>query len=191
MTISRIEVNEYQCVKCGYKWINRINGKDGPIPKRCAKCKCQYWGSDPGPMTPKESGLRRRIKGMKKLYGFIAFPWGDPSLADCWDSELAEEFLNLNPRPTIAELKHALYGPDVILRLNSQNTARQYIPDLERPGHIKYDDKERIKFAKQDAQKQQEQMRQMIKERNSDSAQKERDLGSKGVDQRRRLTFGD
>ena len=28
MTISRIQVNEYHCVKCGYKWINRFNGKD-------------------------------------------------------------------------------------------------------------------------------------------------------------------
>jgi hypothetical protein len=28
MPIQRIEVSEYQCIHCSYKWINRANGKD-------------------------------------------------------------------------------------------------------------------------------------------------------------------
>jgi len=43
MTIYVIRVKEYECAKCGHKWINRINGKDGPIPERCAKCKRVNW----------------------------------------------------------------------------------------------------------------------------------------------------
>jgi len=39
MPISKIEVDEYECLRCGYKWINRINDKDGAVPDRCAKCK--------------------------------------------------------------------------------------------------------------------------------------------------------
>jgi hypothetical protein len=43
MTIYVIRIKEYECDKCGYKWINRINGKDRPIPERCAKCKRVNW----------------------------------------------------------------------------------------------------------------------------------------------------
>jgi predicted Zn-ribbon and HTH transcriptional regulator len=43
MTIYVIRIKEYECAKCGYKWIDRINGKDGPIPERCAKCKRVNW----------------------------------------------------------------------------------------------------------------------------------------------------
>jgi phage FluMu protein Com len=56
MTIYVIRVKEYECAKCGHKWINRINGKDGPIPERCAKCKRVNWngGLEIG-TTPEEN----------------------------------------------------------------------------------------------------------------------------------------
>ena len=104
MTISRIEVNEYQCVKCGYRWINRFNGKEGPIPKRCAKCKKCNWNDEKGGITPEENGLRRRIKGMKKLYEYSSTYWDTPSITDYWNTGLADRFLNLNPRPLLWSL---------------------------------------------------------------------------------------
>ena len=33
-------------IKYEYKWINRVNGKDGPVPKRCAKYKRLNWDRD-------------------------------------------------------------------------------------------------------------------------------------------------
>src|SRR5215831_18613035 len=39
MPCRKIEVTEYQCAKCSYKWINWIKGKEGPKPKRCSNCK--------------------------------------------------------------------------------------------------------------------------------------------------------
>jgi len=42
--------------KCGYKWINRINGKEGPKPKRCAKCK--KWDWEEGYLSPLEKRIR-------------------------------------------------------------------------------------------------------------------------------------
>jgi phage FluMu protein Com len=43
MPIHEIQVKEYECAWCGYKWINRANGKDGDIPNKCAKCKRSAW----------------------------------------------------------------------------------------------------------------------------------------------------
>jgi hypothetical protein len=46
MPIHTVQVTEYECGHCGWKWINRINGKDRPIPLKCAKCKRLNW-NDP------------------------------------------------------------------------------------------------------------------------------------------------
>lgn len=43
MPIRRVEVNEYECIKCSYKWVSRVNGQDRPKPIRCAKCKRIDW----------------------------------------------------------------------------------------------------------------------------------------------------
>jgi hypothetical protein len=71
MGIARIEVNEYTCELCGYKWVNRINGKDGPIPKRCAKCKHQHW--EKGKITSYEKAYRNALK---KRFGYFYYPGG-------------------------------------------------------------------------------------------------------------------
>jgi hypothetical protein len=68
MPIHEIQIKEYECAKCGYKWVNRINGKDGPIPDMCAKCKRVNWNNLSEDITPKENGLRRRINGFRELY---------------------------------------------------------------------------------------------------------------------------
>jgi hypothetical protein len=167
VTISRVEVNEYQCVKCGYKWINRVNGKDGPVPERCAKCKKYNWNSRKGKITPEEIGLRRRIKGMKQLHKGSSTYWNNPSIADYWNSKLADKFLTLNPRPSIAELRRVVYPPGLVIGLTSQNqyTRRGYVPDPQKPGWMKYDEKEYLKTLKLEAQKRQDTMQQIIHER--------------------------
>jgi hypothetical protein len=68
MSIHKVEVSEYTCGTCGWKWISRVNGKDRPVPQRCAKCKSRNWNR--GRITPEENGLRRRIRGFKTLYDY-------------------------------------------------------------------------------------------------------------------------
>ncbi|MGC2574951.1 MAG: hypothetical protein WA364_25850, partial [Candidatus Nitrosopolaris sp.] len=43
MPSRKVEVTEYECAKCSYKWINWINDKEGPKPKRCSRCKRSNW----------------------------------------------------------------------------------------------------------------------------------------------------
>jgi hypothetical protein len=173
MPVSKIQVNEYHCIKCGYKWINRINGKDGSIPTRCAKCKTLNW--DRNAISPKENGLRRRIKGFKQLYKNAGFYWGDSSIADCWSDEIIEKFLNLNPPPTITELGRIAEPPGLVKRpLTSQNQykRRGLVPDPEKPAWLKYDKEKYIKILKQEVQKRQQVMQQIIETRHLGSSVK-------------------
>ena len=169
MTISRIEVNEYHCVKCGYRWINRFNGKEGSIPKRCAKCKKRNWNGKREGITPEESGLRRRIKGMKKLYEYSSTYWDTPSIAGFWNSGLADRFLSLNPRPSVAELRQVIYPSGLVIVLNSQNqnTWRGYVPDPQKPGGMKYDEKEYLRTLRFEAKKRNDAMKQIINNRST------------------------
>ncbi len=159
--MTKVEVIEYECIKCRYKWINRVNGVDGPIPKRCSKCKRLNWNR--GSPTPKEIGMRRRIRSLKQIYEYQSIVvWRDEIH---WSEALIEKFLNLDPRPTIAELKRVLYAP--VIRLDSQNqyTRRGYVPDPNKPGWLKYDQEEYKKLLKADAKKQQKLMQQIIDSR--------------------------
>ena len=173
MPVSKIQVNEYHCIKCGYKWINRVNGKDGSIPTRCAKCKTSNWDRDA--ISPKVNGLRRRIKGFKQLYKYAGSYWSDHSIADCWSDELIEKFLNLNPPPTITELGRVAEPPGLVIRpLTSQNQykRRGLVPDPEKPGWLKYDKEKYIEILKQEAQKRQQVMQQIIETRHLGSSVK-------------------
>ena len=100
---------------------NRVNGKDGPIPNNCAKCKRTSWD---GMMSSKEIGLRVR------LYKFEGYPDGRQYRPNA----LCEKFLSLNPRPTMQELRQALcpLGWD-------PHKHRNKVPDSEKPGYLKYD----------------------------------------------------
>jgi hypothetical protein len=189
MTILRIEVNEYECLLCGYKWINRVNGKDGPIPERCAKCKKYGWnGQRKDAMTPEESGLRIRIKNLYKLYRLAVWRVSTPhiplshinefSMDDYLNPEVVARFLNLdNPRPTKLELLQALQPKGLALRLNSQNLHRleAYYPDPEKPGWLKHDKppyENYLKWLKYDTQKQQQAMQQIIEKHEQEQKRK-------------------
>lgn len=127
MPIHEIQLKEYECTWCGYKWINRVNGKDRPIPTRCASCKRRAWEKGyEDYITPEEEGLRRRIKNLEKLYHYES---------RYWPSGLCEEFLKIRPRPTTSELKQVFYPLGYDTR-----KSRSFIPDPDRPGHLKYDD---------------------------------------------------
>jgi len=170
MTVSRIEVNEYQCVLCKYKWINRINGKDGRFPNRCAKCKARNWNE--GKMTPKENGLRRRLRGMKKLYEHVAadFFISDPSISTCWDNELTEKFLGLYPRPTVDELRQVVLASGLAMGLTEYQKRyswKGFVPSIEHPHAWKYDKKEYLRILRSEAQKRQDIMRQIIVRRSN------------------------
>jgi hypothetical protein len=152
MPIESIQVLEYECVRCGYKWVNRINGQDGPVPKKCARCKRLGWnGEENNLITPREMGLRRRIKYFEMLYDNVSFYW---STEIEWPKGLCEKFLKISPRPTIGELRQVLF-PIGGLWLTSQNqdTGRGFVPDPDRPGWKKYDKEEYLKILKQEAQK--------------------------------------
>ena len=112
--------------------------------------------------------MRRRIRGFKELYKYAGDLWGDRSIANCWSSEITEKFFNLNPRPAITELKRVIYLPGLVITpLSSlyQCTRGGYVPDPERPGWLKYDKEKYIKILKQEAQKRQQVMQQIIEGR--------------------------
>jgi hypothetical protein len=163
MPIQKIEVSEYECTRCGYKWINRINGHDGPVPQKCAKCKRLGWnGGRKELINPAEMGLRRRIKYFERLYENVSF-YGSTEID--WPKGLCEIFLKINPRPTIGELKRVLYPPGGLwLTSQNQDTHRGYIPDPD-TGRMKYDNEEYLNILKQEAQKRIELMLQIMKSR--------------------------
>jgi hypothetical protein len=100
--ITRVEVNEYSCELCGYKWINRVNGKDGPVPRRCAKCKHQHW--ERGHLTSLEKSYQWALKkrfGYYRCVGRIS-PFGG------WN---VEENIKkyLQRRPSVEEMRVLLH----------------------------------------------------------------------------------
>jgi hypothetical protein len=136
-------------------------------------------------MIPKEVGLRRRVQNLYRVYYVSVWRLTDPlpdfdtfSVDDYLDRKVVTKFLNLDPRPTIEELRHVLFSPELKLRLNSQNQLRKeaWIPNPEKPGWRKRDRRpyhEYLKLVKADAQKQQEIMQQVIQSRLSRQGQKE------------------
>ena len=170
MTIQKIQVSEYTCEKCGYKWINRMDGKDGPIPERCARCKKNNWNGEKD-ITPEERGLRRRIQGFGELYRHAGSHWiaclDQADFTINWSSETTEKFLSLNPRPSIPELKQVVYPTGLAIKpLNSQNenTGLGFIPDPLKKKWIK-SPKEFMKLRRIEAGRRQEIMRQIIESR--------------------------
>jgi hypothetical protein len=173
MPIYKINVKEYSCAHCGYRWINRTNGKDGPIPKNCARCKRSNWNSGVSQRTRlQENGLRRRIKGFKEIYAlannyFNRDKYGITETI-IWSEELTEKFLNLTPPPTIPELKTVVFPPGLRLEpLDSQNHfyRRGCAPDPERPGYLKYSPKSWITLRREEAETRQKLMQRIIDSR--------------------------
>lgn len=95
-----IEAIEYECERCGYKWINR---REKPKPRYCAKCKHPKWDSTR--MSRYEKALRyrvRRLDGMIK----IGEMFGNRYLVN---TDICTRFLYTEPRPTIEELTHVIH----------------------------------------------------------------------------------
>jgi hypothetical protein len=138
MPILKVEVNEYRCVHCDYIWTNRINGKEGSVPKRCAKCKRTNWNQ--GSINAKEVGLRRRIKGFNKLY-FYKYDDKMRNLIK-WNPDVCGKFLNMEPRPTLEQLERVIYSSPLGRYNNgyARYRHRGWIPDLDNPGYLKYDE---------------------------------------------------
>jgi len=138
-------------------WINRVNGKDGPVPQRCAKCKRFGWidgqhvDRNPNPITDEERGL------MMRLYKFEASKkpgyWTTPRAPDYvfhttqyTPNELCKKFLSLKPRPRIDQLKYVLepLGPEArkILKnyTNRSSSFKEYIKKNSPELHKTYED---------------------------------------------------
>ena len=109
MPIYEIQTKEYQCSWCGYRWTNRFNGKDGPIPNKCAKFKRPNW-NDGKPaaniISPKERGLRRRIRDLNKFY--LRNRYYDRSAE--WPLNVYEKFLYIRPRPFYKNAFRLIYA---------------------------------------------------------------------------------
>lgn len=168
MPISKIEIKEYQCFKCGYKWTNRVNGKNGPIPKRCAACKKETWNRKS--LTREGVGIRKRIRNLKDVYRSVNSYCNDTYLCpDYWDSELAESFLDLDPPPSLEELRHALYPRGLVMDLRHHPySGTRWYPDPQESGRLKCDRppyRNYLRLVQQDAHRRQRAMRQIIKER--------------------------
>src|SRR5215208_4892617 len=99
------------------------------------------------------------------------------SVDDYLNRKVVTKFLNLDPRPTIEELRQVLFSPELKLGLNSQNQLRKeaWIPNPEKPGWFKRDRRpyhEYLKLVKAHAQKQEQIMQQVIQSRLSRQGQK-------------------
>ena len=96
-----IQAIEYECYRCWYTWISRI---EKAKPRCCAKCKNPEWDSPR--MTSDEKYLRyclRRVDGTKKrglLGDYIE------------NTTTCNKFLYGDPRPTITKLHRVLNAFD-------------------------------------------------------------------------------
>jgi hypothetical protein len=149
MPCRKVEVTEYECAKCSYKWINWINGIEGQTPKRCAKCK--RWDWDEGKLSRIEKRLRREI--LKIEVNEIRFPGIGGTELYSIPTDICATFLSLYPRPTVRELNVVL-NPICYLgnydynHHNHTGTCSDqiyccpgWIPKPDKPGHYGYDEK--------------------------------------------------
>jgi hypothetical protein len=102
MPSRKVEITEYECAKCSYKWINRING---PKPKRCSKCK--RWDWEEGYLSRNEKQLRLDL--LKIENNQIKYPTlvGDTGICSI-PTDICATFLSIWPRPTEEELRIVL-----------------------------------------------------------------------------------
>ena len=100
-----VEVTEYECAKCSYKWINRINGKDGQKPIRCAKCK--RWDWEEGFLSIIEKRLRRDLLRIESVETPHPTMFGKTGISIA-PTDLCASFLSIYPRPTVQELETVL-----------------------------------------------------------------------------------
>lgn len=69
------------------------------------------------------------------------------SIADSWNNELVEEFLNLNPRPTAEELMVVVHGEKIGFNSpTNQCKQKGYVQDPENLRKTKYDKDEFLRI---------------------------------------------
>ncbi len=142
MPIHKILVKEFECKHCQYRWVNRINGRDGPTPERCARCKRKNWLEGPGKeISPKERGLRRIIRGFTQLYENDCYYSTHIKNLIGWDENLCERFLNIKPRPSIKEIELVVYSSPLKRYNNGSDYYRmkQKVPVKGEPGQFRTD----------------------------------------------------
>jgi hypothetical protein len=144
-----IEVTEYECAKCSYKWINRINGKDGRKPLRCAKCK--RWDWEEGFLSIIEKRLRRDLLRIESVETPHPTMFGKTGISIA-PTDLCATFLSIYPRPTVQELETVLNPISYLgpynhhgFRSHGGTCTKQvhcgpgFIPIHEEPGSYRYD----------------------------------------------------
>jgi hypothetical protein len=97
-----IQAIEYECYRCGYTWISRI---EKAKPRHCSKCKHPEWNYPR--MTRKEKYLRNRIRIVDRTYKTGMF--GNRYIENTWT---CHKFLYCDPRPTEEELLRVLNAFD-------------------------------------------------------------------------------
>ena len=112
MTIDQITINLYTCCKCLHRWTNwdRINSKDGPIPKSCPKCRNVRWNQfyTEEDFTlfrrPKEEHIIEKNAGIKKRF------WGERTY-DCIDFIAYDWLYTMTPSPEPYEIREVMNIP--------------------------------------------------------------------------------
>lgn len=159
MPIHTIQVSEYECGHCGWKWINRINGKDGHVPLKCAKCKRLNWNN------PAEDAIGHTERGLRNRLKNLEADETDPRYQERniqSPNELCRRFLNVVPRPTDKELCQALQPLGYNIHGNNAGYIRQ---DPQNPSSIIHNSKEWQKLVEQEITKRREFMQQVIDSR--------------------------
>ncbi|MGH9974733.1 MAG: hypothetical protein ACRD8Z_02710 [Nitrososphaeraceae archaeon] len=102
---------------------------------------------------------------MENRYLGARVTWLNRSMENCWDSELAEKFLNLNPLPTVEELSLVLQGSRIGFNSRDPYKAQGFVPDPQNPRKLKYDTNEYQGIILSEAEKRKEIMQKIIRER--------------------------
>ena len=89
-----IQAIEYECYRCCYTWISRI---EKAKPRHCSKCKHPQW--DYPRMTREEKYLRNRVRIVEGTYktGMFRNRYIE-------NTPTCHKFLYCDPRPTEEEL---------------------------------------------------------------------------------------
>jgi hypothetical protein len=97
-----IQAIEYECYRCGYTWISRIEKEK---PRHCSKCKHPEWAYPR--MTREEKYLRNRVRIADGTYktGMLRNRYIE-------NTPTCHKFLYCDPRPTEEELLRVLNAFD-------------------------------------------------------------------------------
>jgi hypothetical protein len=178
MPIRKVEVTEYQCAKCSYRWINRINGKEGQKPRRCANCKRSDW--EEGYLSSRQKQLRRDLLKIEKNQVKYPTVFGDTAFFPI-PTDICAAFLGIWPRPTEHELRVVLnpicylgpydhsWRPNYSHRGTCSDQIRccpGWIPIPNEPGRYAYDEKINENMIKKEKEVRHQLMQHIIDSRN-------------------------